>query len=138
MERRAPLSPTTVGSNLQVNRLRRFVTRPSLTPRASLPPSHLLLAEFISFGPRTRPSNWLVYLSLFRSRSLSKIIRAYTVEKDTKAFRKRDAWSTLVLPHSTDYLGINKINVLRVKTFRSSNSRMKLIKTLGLSIYKRD
>jgi len=54
-------------------------------------PSHLLLAEFISFGPRTRPSNWLVYLSLFHSRSLSKIIRAYTVEKDTKTFQKRGA-----------------------------------------------
>jgi len=29
--------------------------------------SHLLFAEFISFGPRTRPSNWLICLSLFRS-----------------------------------------------------------------------
>lgn len=66
-------------------------------------PSHLLLAEFISFGPRTRPSNWLVCLSLFRSCSLSKIIRAYTVEKDTKTFRKRGTWSMLVLLNSIDY-----------------------------------
>jgi len=48
------LSPTTVGSNLQVNRLRRFVTRASL-------------AEFISFRLLARPSNWLACLSLSRS-----------------------------------------------------------------------
>ena len=64
-------------------------------------------------------------LSLFRSCSLSKIIRAYIVGKDTKTFRKRDTcWSMLILLNSIDYR--NKFNVVRIKNFRPVNRKMKL------------
>lgn len=63
------LLPATVGSNLQVNRLRRFVTRPSLSPRPSLGPSRPLVLNLFRLVC-ARPSNWLV--SLFLSLSLSR------------------------------------------------------------------
>lgn len=95
-----PLSPTTVGSNLQVNRLRRFVTRASL-------------AEFISFRLLARPSNWLACLSLFRS-SLDREL--YPGGKDTKTAWKRGARlvSGRVMASSLLLININNVTNISV------------------------
>lgn len=111
------LLPATVGSNLQVNRLRRFVTRPSLAPRPSLGPSRPLVLNLFRLVC-ARPSNWLV--SLFLSLSLSfesahvrafalywkLYVRASTDGKDTKTSRKRGVHAACILPP------IRRLNVL--------------------------